>query len=678
VSSVEIDHAKLTTAVDKLQTLRTSLDTQKQNALNGTPIALPALSAPAFTQKLQWLEDQEPMLRGLADIAFLLDSDGDGTSNFDVGDTTADVKTLLGQTMAEQARRVSPHDEEFSDRFLTIMESWSEDGTVTTEFLDTLGPEGALQVTSQWGQEKDNHVSTEPTDTQRRLLELMQTSLETASNHWSDAEASTFAEGMVEAATVDPDEIYGRGAYNPSGALSYLLYDGRFGDAFLTSMGDGLDAYERVDNSGASGLWGNRPDMGIDFSQYLPWGAASGYRNLDPMTSLMSSLENSPAVALDFFSGGEDVDGVSRSEYYIKERNWDQDAYESLTGALDVATTNSDLISDPNSATARQAAQLASETVHYLSGRENYDEIADMITRSPDNGASESLAHIMSTYMVGVDAALNANQGGSNDPGVSNVYMDAFNAKVGNAPLFDEDSLQKFSLLAMASDDGFAQVRTGLTEYRAEKLGALADAVDQHDNHSTRNQLQTGITQDGAMEGFFINTLGDDRIAEGAAKDARIEAWVDGAASVVDLVPVPGMSKLGEGVAADVVNLTIDSAKGSGTDAIKSALATHEDSARSEANDLATETLRSQTFAVAQLLDDRGLAKNPDGMSEAARPGGSLLSWDEFSDLSDAEQLEVLSEVYSSDIGVGDYFDGQGYEEAYRSQFTDYFEAAQS
>ena len=165
-------------------------------------------------------------------------------------------------------------------------------------------------------------------------------------------------------------------------------------------MSSELDKYERVDNNGAPGLWGNRPEQGVMFDQFMPYDSgANRYGNLDPMISVMSALKNDPEAALDFFSDDSHTAGIpTRSYYYLHDRNWDGDGYNAISDVLDVATTNGELISDPTSDEATAAALLASRTVDYLSERDNIDDLAEKLDW-PGNGASENFAHIMSTYM---------------------------------------------------------------------------------------------------------------------------------------------------------------------------------------------------------------------------------------------------------------------------------------
>ena len=358
--SVTIDHTTLKGAIDKLTTLASSVDSQRSVVSNGTPISLPSLSDGTLGQTSAWLRDQEPMLQGLHDIALLLSEKGSTVASFFVGTETADIKQLLGETLAEKADQGNPYDEDASKKYLELLQRWDTDPATMAAFQNKLGPEGTLRTLSMWAQ---TSTGQQPNETQTALVEAMKRSLVTANEEggFDDAESEAFAHGLVDAATVPGDDLYGRGPYNPSGALNYLLYDSTFNDKFIGTVAEDLDQYERQDNDGASGLWGNRPVQGVEFGNYMDYGHHDPYAgNMDPMTGLMSPMSHNPSVALDFFSNDDKgEDESSRAKYYIQERTWDNDAYNGITQVLDAATTDESLING-TAEDQNRAATLAS------------------------------------------------------------------------------------------------------------------------------------------------------------------------------------------------------------------------------------------------------------------------------------------------------------------------------
>lgn len=670
MTKVEIDIEKLGSAISAAESLAQRIDSQRHTASNATPIGLPTLGDDTLGKTSRWLTDNLAELQTRRDLAVLLDRDDTGHASYEISaDSLSAVKRLLGEQLGDQAQGLNIADPGSYNAYAELLGRWVDDPAVMNSMYMRLGPEGTLQTFSDAAQTTRNYDPAVSLEDQQLMLDLLRDGLESATEYPAFPDR-TFAEQMVNEATRDPDDILrdeNHMGYNPSGALAFLLTDGHFDTDFTSTVADQLDDYERVRMNGSSGLWGNRPSNGAEFDQFAGWGSI--YDNLDPMTGLMSAMENDPQLALGFFSDNDDPDnpgeGInSRAYYYLHERNWDQDQYDAVTGAIDAATTDPDLIGDPQSDNAQDASLLVSKFVDYVSTRDNIDDISERINW-PGNDASENIAHMLTTYMGGVDYALDPGSSSDVDPGVFTLTSDADRGTIPNMPLFDRDSLSKISLLAMTSDDGFAQMREGLNEYRADKLGSVSDQLAADPDADT---LQNGLTRalgaDARMEGFFVRTIQDDNISTADAADARTKAWVDFGSDVVDLLPVPGVDKLAEGATQEIVNAAIDRGKSSGQDAITDWLAHEGQDARSSASDAAQSTLSQQSFVVASLLAERGLSGTPDL---------DIPTWAEYGDMNDADQATARSRLFSEVEGVGGYFNIDDYNQAYRDEFQDYF-----
>ncbi len=539
---------------------------------------------------------------------------------------------------------------------------------------------------------------------QAALVAAMRQSLVTANEPggFTPTESVDFAHGLVAAATIDPDDYYGRGPYNPSGALTYLLYDQKFSDRFISTIADDLDEYERQDNDGASGLWSSRPEQDVFFGDYMENGTYDIYSgNMDPMTGVMSAMSHNPSVALEFFSNDDATDDQTpRSEYYIRERNWDRDNYNGIAAALNAATTDESLIH----ATGRdaqeiqqQAAMLASETVFYFNERDNKDDLPEILHRFPEHGAAEDFAHILSTYMPSVEDGMDNRTHDENGDEIDGLRPDAGASVVEGfgdtapMPTFYDDGLRNFMLMSTATDQGLGELTMGINEWRGEKLGALADqyhdareyADGRTDNASAnevddaRAALQTGIQEDARLQGFLLGTMGDDEIHDAAEQDARTKATIGVFSDLADAVPVPGAGRLAEGAGKELIMAGIEHARGEGFDRLEDALATAEDDAVTDWNNQAAATLERENFAVAALLDSRDLSADPDAMHDVTRPGGRIISYEDYLQLSPSERDLVENELFSTDRGVGGVMSPQDYREAYQSMFDDYFAKGQ-
>ena len=94
-------------------------------------------------------------------------------------------------------------------------------------------------------------------------------------------------------------------------------------------------------------------------------------------------------------------------------------------------------------------------------------------------------------------------------------------------------------------------------------------------------------------------------------------------------------------------------------------------------NNQAAATLERENFAVASLLDSRDLSADPDAMHDVTRPGGRIISYEDYLQLSPSQRDLVENELFSTDRGVGGVMSPQDYREAYQSTFNDYFSKGQ-
>jgi hypothetical protein len=534
-----------------------------------------------------------------------------------------------------------------------------------------LGPENTLRVLSNVGQASVPPMS-EDVEAKKRLIDLYRQGLGAASKEPGFPHQS-FADGLVKAATKDPEDYYGRGTtgYGLTSALSVLMYNAHFSDDFSKDLATGLDKYERIDHKGQEHLWSYRDGSPQNFlwDQMVPYEA--GNVSQDPMISMNSMLANAPNAALDFYKDDD------RQKYYIKDRTWQGDGFQSLSHVLDVATTDPDLIKGPH---AKDAAELAGATVNLLGERRG--SVEDMRTFIDDmhGDSAKNFAHILGTYMVGADLA--ANQGKYDykdgvDPSLSTTLnLDAFGGNVGNIPLFDKDSLAKFGVAAMSTEDGMLELRNATNRYESMKINGLANLIN-HPKPGVDGEmaLQKGISQNAHLEGLFLKANGDVAIAEGKDKDEAVGKWIDMGESVVDLVPVPGVDKMVDGTAKDVINLAIDEGKSSGVDSLKEKLAHYEKDATKKSNGDVEDAVEQQQYNTAVALYDNDLANHPDKVEQTKLyKDGHMLSFTEFKQLNDADQASALSTLYGGLDGVGNHWDPNEYQEDLSTTFHDYFE----
>jgi hypothetical protein len=644
-------------------------------ASNGTPVSLPSLEGAEFTGLMSWFEDQKPELKTRLDLAVLLDTKGTGSVKYEVnGDTLDNTKALLGNALADRGSGLRASDDpKFIRAYNDILASYTKDGKVMSPMFQKLGPEGTLKVLANVGQANVPPMK-EDVAAKKRLMDLYREGLGAASKE-PGFPNENFAKGLVTAATKNPEDYVGRGTqgYGLTSALSVLMYNAHFSDGLSTGLANELDKYERLDHKGAKNLWDNRPGSERNFlwDQMLPYEAGTAAK--DPMISMNSMLHNAPHAALDFYSDD------ARARYYIHDRTWNGDRYLSLSQALDAATTDPALLKDPQD--AKRAAELAGGTINLLGTRDNKDDLAGIM--SGGDGA-KNFAHILGTYMVGADWAANHDTqldlgDGKDDPSqAGNQFMDAFGT-VANVPVFDQEALAKFGIVAMSSDDGMAEMRNSTNRYESMKLSGIADLIKHPrvgaDGHliDGKDALHTATGQNAHLEGLFLKAAGDAAIAEGKDKDEQIGKWIDHAEQIVGLIPVPGVENMADGTAKDIVNLAIDEGKSSGVDSLKESLAHYEDDQRSKSIHDTQDALHQQEYVTAKTLLEQQVIK-PDGLKGTPLwKDGEMISYEDFSKLDKKDQNEALSTLMSSERGVGQYFDQNEYEDQAKNEFTPYF-----
>lgn len=109
--TVELDYARLTQAATSAEELATAIRTNAQSARSASPVALPSLDD--IEKKATWLEEQSTMLFGLADVAVLLDSSGEGTVSMSLAGIQDKLNDLLGEYLGAEFGNIFGNDEDF-------------------------------------------------------------------------------------------------------------------------------------------------------------------------------------------------------------------------------------------------------------------------------------------------------------------------------------------------------------------------------------------------------------------------------------------------------------------------------------------------------------------------------------------------------------------------------------
>jgi len=636
----------------------------------------------ALSTHLPALSDLALDLQRRRDLAILLNSDGGsmptGVLEYTApgDDSSAAVTAALAKAMADFARRdEAREDPEAMAALEAMLDTYSGQPEVLSAFYTELGPSGLLDVMAslsgpyaEFGSDEYNQRAS--------LLAEIKSGFATAERTWGDAQSAQYAKDLVDLAsgTVDRPSSY---PFGFGGALSYLLYDSHYSDAFLTSAASQIDHHERTtfggySSSGSSWTSGGGPNP---WYVYFPEDGQVGSYDLG--VSLMSALGNNAEVGLDFFmDGNQDGHVTDRQMYWLHTREWEQDQFSHLSQALLAATTDPRLIQPWDSDSALQAAILASHTVNLLGHRDGLD--SGMLNGEDGNAdAAGNLATILATYMVGADVASWQGDGPWNE-GDAADRVDLFYAAgvTGPVPSFNLSSMEKFIVLASSTDEGIVTLRSGLDAYAAGKYGLamepLADAPADARGDAVSNFAEAYNSQ-AQLEGLFVHAVGQSAI-KGAGDAEKIRAaWISLGSGLVGLIPFgsvvtrAGGDKLAETVVSFAINQATGQVKGQVTESWGSLKDT----------EVATQTEQAEAsragaqYALLLAMQEHGLM--PDLPDSTWAPNGQMLSWAEFSALSPGEQMTGISRMTDVDNGVGALFNANTFKDSYDDAFFIYY-----
>lgn len=669
----------LNDAVDLANEERSAVSAAAHRAVTSAP------SLSGLYEHTGAISDAVSDLQARIDLAILVNTgdDGqvpdDGVLTYEVSsDSISMVKFEIGRELADATDPpLMVYDPEALAAYQETFARYTDDDTVMTAFYSGIEPEGLLIFMSEVARRDVNNYGVD-LELQQRMLDSLQDGLETASDAWSPGYAERYAEDLVQAATQDPHDGDSHHLVSSfPGALSHLLYDSNYSDAFLTSAADALDNYERLEVDGSEGTWEERSmGAGNNFLDLFPYEASAAH--FDPMVGLMSALGNNADVSLDFFTGGAN-DGADRQMYWIHDRKWMHDQFLHMSEALLAATTDQSLIDPPDGPDAARAANLVSTAVNLLGHREGigfYDAGFFGTDMERSEAASENFATMLATYMHGVDETLL--NGPEYDPewdgaGTANPRAGYYPGVIPNVPLFNMDSLRNFIVYASGNEEGLLTLRAGLNEYTARKYALAADYLQEGgvDDQTAQDVFEQAYLGQARMEGAFVDAVGDAAIARAAGEDAVREQWASLAEGAVSAIPVGKLvTAAGGGDAAEaIIGFAVDQGISNSASELQSEWASLEEAERELQRGVAEETLAHGQYNVFTALNEAGLVPDP-ALQDTWAPNGQLLSYNEFSELDSGDQAEALSWLRNVEDGVGGVFNPFDYEQEFNNQFN--------
>ena len=338
-----------------------------------------------------------------------------------------------------------------------------------------------------------------------------------------------------------------------------------------------------------------------------------------------------PGSALAFFDDA-DLDAgdgsVGNTYHYVHERRWDASGWRELMAALDGATTDPAIVGDPDGSRSSQAALVASRILTYLPARDDADELPELFQEDAAAGAAESLAHIVATYAVALGPSTHVPAGAA--PSLWQPTVDALGGEVQQAPLVTEDAFAGSVALAVSTDDGLVELRTGLNHFRAETAASMADLVAAGTVPTDRGLAValSVVDRDIFTERMVLRALRADTTRTPAERDRRVRQWVAAGTEVFGMIDRIGVDEAD--FRPDGVTLTGIVSRGIGTDQQSVRAAFDAAAEPPEGASTTTEVASLQEwYLLAVLLERADLWRQATSL-DVVRPGGQLLTWEDL------------------------------------------------
>ncbi|BDA64471.1 hypothetical protein [Actinomyces capricornis] len=535
MTKVTVDIEQLRGAATSLSSAATTIE-EKYNTLTKsagevyiTTYAL--IFVPSYVEDLR---NKSKTLDAKVDLAILINS-GDtgnvpesGSISYEVsGNDPTDLEgmqTAIGEAMADMGQDMASIDGGAEDDprialMKTYLEKWGSNENTAGAMHSQLGPEGTLALTEYIGA----HVATDSKQKEnaKSVLELLKSSLNTATNGWSPEKAEEFGEELVRSArypTSDPNSvpIYPRRTHTDG--LQWLLYNNDdASDPFMRGVAEKMDEIQRQDaeaNTTNSWPWHGEPRF-----FYEMVGRDEAEWSEDIPSIVFHNLGNRPELSFEFFNGHPERIGYWLTEHDHYAAGGD---LSGISSAMAAAST------DPGVKAAHpaEAATLAAQAIQRLPHQADTSALAG----GPDADVAgvemaPHLERIMETYMPSVASAY-ANGSGAqptkDDDGDGVIDLRHTVAPPNGEQLTDSPWFSTKDLdvaLGVIGRDRQSLIDMRQAVNKAEAEGVTPEMTD--------DQFTTHATQWSAVEGAFANAVGTGAIEDAQAKDDYALAWIE-------------------------------------------------------------------------------------------------------------------------------------------------------
>ena len=545
-SSVSIDISALQRAISALTSLASSIETQRNRVVNGTPCPVPSLSNGTIAGVASWLKDQEPELSTRLDLARLLDTHGAGVATYTTdADTLANTQQLLGKELAD---RVNDIDEQTDPEDLKLLQeilgNRSTDVKVMSSMYRDLEPQGTARALSVLASIHSMYGDDSPLD----LAKTLRTGLATATKD-PYFDGDTFGRDLTRwftAPLLDDDQqqwaMEHMPGMNGAALMAFMMRDVNYGPEFLKGAADEMATFEkRMDESGFMDArdWYSKNSMGGFMEGDAAWA--------DPMAEMMRAMSRQPEVGYEF------IREPGNADYFFDKRDWSNDGYDGISALADRVSTDPDIYR----AHPEEAATIASQFVDWTADSPGFNA-------NDAKAASDSVSHLLSAYMPSMAAALDGG-GDDGEPGTlpADLELPGY-GELKHMPEFFRPDLVNMTGVAMSTEDGMSHLAGGVADYRQTQLNAVAAELAEHPNDGKlRSELQSAMLNDSELRAFTTKIAGDHEISDAHDTDKQRQFWTNLLAEGAKEIPIK----------PPVVGTIVEHGIDLGTDAVNNAWA---------------------------------------------------------------------------------------------------------
>lgn len=574
--SVTLSRAGLTSAQSKLADLASAFESGARRVVSGTPAPVPSLSGGRVEAVVQWMRDQDPNLQLLVDLVDLLDTEGGGIVSFSGTGSFPELKAMLGTEIAKRGQGYLDSEGEVEDAaaYADLLERYADDRIVSTAFLNTMGPEGVLDLNGRVLTMSDDAAVLQRL--QQNLGRTLATGTENltgpgdpgsttrVSTEWLDQLVAAGRErrdipGMVSEDGENQASAYGYQLLGP------LLGEGTYSSYVLNRLGHDMVDFEKdyaKDHDGDL-PWNQimKPMNKVGISSHgavypnapirLDWTSGGGDKialGSDPLGGLMEGFGNVPEAGREFFTSGGDVDGnppnLPMVKYLLHDRDWPQETFVTggnvtdpqkwpsgishLGDALEAATTVR-----PN----QESVSIVESIVHEShAGYDTDDPFSETDVVDPD--VREDLGNILAKYMPSVHRAMGPDA--ELEPDTPDFLFDDAQLNLGG----EDGKLPTQLLLAdLAKDDDARDVlKTSSNAWMVDRLNHDLHGVTDPSDIEARTTATAGVNSSvlGAIDFGSSRDERHTQVTSDEKHNDMVDAYTDLASSLLGDIPKSG------------------------------------------------------------------------------------------------------------------------------------------